>query len=73
VILTSELPATFAAVLSGRTSEWRAEIVARETIFSRVGSFAGGPGRHRSPDPPVARARSDVENAAMQIIYDRAA
>ena len=33
VILTSELPHTFAALARGETSEWRAQLVARETIF----------------------------------------
>src|SRR5579875_3071767 len=33
MILTSELPHTLAALRSGHTSEWRAMIVARETIF----------------------------------------
>src|SRR5581483_10972535 len=32
-ILTRELPATFAALASGRTSEWRAMLVARETAW----------------------------------------
>lgn len=32
-ILQSELPATFAKLATGRTSEWRAMLVARETIF----------------------------------------
>lgn len=32
-ILTRELPQTFAALAAGRTSEWRALIVARETVF----------------------------------------
>jgi hypothetical protein len=33
VVLTTELPATFAALAAGRISEWRAIIVARETIW----------------------------------------
>lgn len=32
-VLTDELPATFAALASGRTTAWRAIIVARETLF----------------------------------------
>jgi Domain of unknown function (DUF222) len=32
-ILTSELPATYAALRAGRVSEWRALLVARETIW----------------------------------------
>lgn len=32
-ILRSELPATFAHLAAGRVSEWRATLVARETIF----------------------------------------
>ena len=32
-ILTGELPHTFAALAAGVTSEWRAQLVARETIF----------------------------------------
>jgi hypothetical protein len=37
-ILTSELPATFAELAAGRITEWRAMIVARETIWlSREG------------------------------------
>jgi hypothetical protein len=32
-ILTTELPETFAALARGRTSEWRAMLVARETVF----------------------------------------
>lgn len=32
-IVTTELPATFAALRDGRTTEWRATILARETIF----------------------------------------
>jgi hypothetical protein len=32
-ILTSELPRTFDALKSGRTNEWRALLVARETVF----------------------------------------
>jgi len=33
MILTSELPQTFAALAAGATTEWRAQLVARETIF----------------------------------------
>ena len=33
VILTSELPCTFAALQAGRVSEWRAMLVARETVW----------------------------------------
>src|SRR6185437_4704058 len=32
-ILTSELPCTFAALQAGRVREWRAMLVARETLF----------------------------------------
>jgi hypothetical protein len=32
-ILTTELPATFAALAAGQTTEWRALLVARETVF----------------------------------------
>ncbi|HET8583195.1 MAG TPA: DUF222 domain-containing protein, partial [Jatrophihabitans sp.] len=32
-ILTTELPRTFAALQAGRVSEWRAMLVARETVF----------------------------------------
>jgi hypothetical protein len=32
-VLTSELPQTFAALQAGRTTEWRAMVVARETIW----------------------------------------
>src|SRR6185312_15577560 len=32
-ILTTELPCTFAALQAGRVSEWRAMLVARETLF----------------------------------------
>ena len=32
-ILTRELPETFAALARGETTEWRAQLVARETIF----------------------------------------
>jgi hypothetical protein len=32
-ILTRELPHTFAALAAGKTSEWRALLVARETVF----------------------------------------
>jgi len=38
MILTSELPHTFAALARGETTEWRAQLVARETLFlSREG------------------------------------
>jgi HNH endonuclease. len=33
MILTTELPCTFAALQAGRVSEWRAMIVARETVW----------------------------------------
>jgi hypothetical protein len=33
IILTTELPCTFAALQAGRLSEWRARIVAKETIW----------------------------------------
>jgi len=33
MVLTSELPHTFDALLTGQTTEWRAEIVMRESVF----------------------------------------
>ena len=32
-VLTTELPATFAALAAGRITEWRAQVVARETLW----------------------------------------
>lgn len=46
-ILTTELPATLDALTSGRTTEWRAMLVARETAWlSR---------EHRAPRSPARR------------------
>ena len=39
-ILTTELPQTFAALERGETSEWRAMLVARETVFLSRGHRA---------------------------------
>jgi hypothetical protein len=66
-VLTTELPLTFAALQSGRTTQWRAMIVARETIWlsrehrARVDSEMAGQLAHLGD--------RKVEAAAKRIAY----